>query len=1273
VAPYFIDWSQYRSEFEREASRLLGQSVKVAGAAKARLLPFPSVTFEDVRVGDADEPAVVAQRFSMDAELAPFLSGEVLIFNMRLEKPVIALDLDDRGLPIWPVPEDSPVSPAQVTLENARIIDGSMVLRDRIAGRDWALTGFDASVSADSLFGPYRISGDGRLNRSPVGFRITTGSLSKDGFSLRTVLDLPRQDIEITMDGRVAEPEKQGDSPYTGNFTVRPQSAGAGKRYLVEGLFEASPRSVTVPEYRAEFGSADDPYVVTGTADLAGGADPRYRVDVRGTQVNLPAATGDGAADEARKGPAPTISGRLGAVQSMLSSMPFPPIPGSINVDLPAVVAGDTTIRDIRLAASPDDAEGSDGRRRWKVSRFEAQLPGRTTIEADGVLQLPVEDEGGQKSEAGFNGNLLLASRQPSGLASWLTGSADEAVRRLPNAGFAARVSITPQRQSVEDLEVVLGPARMRGTLVRVSDPARRNTLDIALTGEEIDFDALEALGAVFVGEGGAARFADHDLDLALEFVRPDMRSIPLDTLHASIRSRDNKTEIDSLSATGLYGASISATASLERSRKGNKAVIDATVLSPEGAELIAGLAQRFPEAGALKAFDAIASRDAGAFADTRLDVVGTFALADGLSGEASVSVSGVTGGTTLSVTTTADGAFSDPEAAKISMNGAMENPAAERLLAQAGLQTFVLQSPGAMTAKFSANGSLFDGMTSSMTLSGQDMVATLDGILTSDILSTGFTGQAKIEAADVEPWVTMLGYLVPGMGLGTVAEMSAAVSHRNGKTVLREIDAVLNGNRIDGDLTVTAPDAVPVVRGDLAIETLDAGQLFAVISGDADASILIGPAEIAMNSRFGEPMLTGHDIEVGITAGDVFLPVGNATINELSANLVYRNNALAFRNMTGNFGGGTIAGNGELQNNGGALLVNAQLTGENVDVAALLPPAAAAMSGKTDLAVQVTASGRSTKALLSSATGSGVLSTREIALPAVRADGFDAMISQADAIGYEITPTEIEAIAATAFLDGEVVLPPAEHPLTIANGKIGVNNAAAEIGRLSISADTSADLATGVLSGTARLQLDPGEDGVAGPQPEIVVSFRSAPEGRFEVERDFSPVTGYLTQRALEREQARVEALQARLLEKQRLRREVQLFRYRKRMRLQSAEEARLRSFAGERVEKAAEESRRRSLAAEEAARRLSEGDAARIEEEVRREREKTAADDAAAETRPAKKSAPKIELDRLLDALPQPVIRRNLDPINESLLQNPFVPQPGAGASASDFSLGQ
>jgi len=1211
--------------------------VTVAGDATARLLPFPSVTFEDVRVGEAEKPLVVADRFSMDAELAPFLSGEVLIFDMRLENPSIMLELDERGLPVWPLPEDSPVSPAQVTLESARINNATVVLNDAIAGRTWQMEELDATVSAESLFGPFRITGDGKLNGTQLGFRVNTGALSKDGFSLRTVVDLPGQGIELAVDGRVAEPEDEGAAPYNGTFIMRPREATPETRYVVEGGFAASPRSFEVAEYRAEFGAVEDPYVVTGSAGISGGADPSYHVEIRGTQVTL---ADDGAGQEAVSGGVTTsFSQRLGSLQSTLARLPLPPLPGSIDVDLPAIVAGDTTIREIRLAASPDDSDGADARRRWKVSGFTAQLPGRTTVEANGILQLPLAGDEG--SQASFRGDLLVASRQPSGLATWLTGSAAEPVRRMANAGFAAKVELTPERQDIGDLQVILGPARMEGSVVRISDPARRPTLDVKLSGDAIDFATLEAVAAVFVGEGGASRFSGHDLDIALDLSNPDIAGVRLGRLDTSIRSRGERIEIDRLSATGLYGALVSATASLDRKADGTHTAVDATVVAGDGARLIAGLAGRFPDVAVLAKLNAIAARNSAAFSDTRLDIVGTVVRENGLAGEASLSVSGVSGGTELSVTSTASGDAAKPEEANLLLRASLDNAQGERILQQLGVETFSIDGAGALRVVANFDGSLYEGMKTVVTLEGDNLLAAFPGITTSDILSTGFTGRAEVESGNIEPWLMALGYGLPGMGLGTTTDLSAALSWRGGKAVLHDLSVVTNGTRVKGDLTVDASGDTPAVRGELDFEYLDTGELYAIVTGDAASAMLAGEGEAALDREFGPPVLAGHDIEIAVKADEAALPAGNAVLTDLSGSLTYRDNAMGLSGFTAGFGGGTLGGTVDLQNDGGEAIVNAQLSGDEIDVTALLPPVSSTIAGKTDFALQATGSGRSAGALLASLKGSGVLSTGPLAVNGLNADGFAPMIAQADAIGYEITPEQMQGLAEEAFLTGSMELPAADYPLSITGGVIRIANATARSGDLSLTADASVSPAGGAISGQARLSYDPGEEAVAGPQPEIALEFQSKPDGGFAVARDFSPVTGYLTQRALEKEQARVEALQARLLEKQRLRREVQLYTFRKRSRMQVLEEQRLRRLEDERTERQQEETRLREDAAAVAARRLATDSAGRPD----------TAEEAAPLEKPAPAagaSAPQIlQLEKLNQFLPQPVFRQPLDPV--------------------------
>src|SRR5690606_9666058 len=89
-----------------------------------------------------------------------------------------------------------------------------------------------------------------------------------------------------------------------------------------------------------------------------------------------------------------TFPERLAALEMALAGIPRPGIPGSVEVRLPAVVAGDTTVRDVSLSARPS----RDG---WILDSFAAILPGRTTLEASGKL---LTDD-----ELGFQGNVLLA------------------------------------------------------------------------------------------------------------------------------------------------------------------------------------------------------------------------------------------------------------------------------------------------------------------------------------------------------------------------------------------------------------------------------------------------------------------------------------------------------------------------------------------------------------------------------------------------------------------------------------------------------------------------------------------------------------------------------------------------------------------------------------------------------------------------------------------------------------------------------------------------
>jgi uncharacterized protein involved in outer membrane biogenesis len=154
----------------------------VRGDASARILPFPSVSFTEVVVsGAGDRPAMTAESFSMDAELAPFLRGEVLIFDMRLVRPKAELTVGQDGVVDWAMRPSAPVDPGQITIENLSVVEGQLLIQDTVNDRQLSITEINANISARSLKGPWRSVGSLRVNGRRTTLTATTGANDGSG------------------------------------------------------------------------------------------------------------------------------------------------------------------------------------------------------------------------------------------------------------------------------------------------------------------------------------------------------------------------------------------------------------------------------------------------------------------------------------------------------------------------------------------------------------------------------------------------------------------------------------------------------------------------------------------------------------------------------------------------------------------------------------------------------------------------------------------------------------------------------------------------------------------------------------------------------------------------------------------------------------------------------------------------------------------------------------------------------------------------------------
>jgi hypothetical protein len=81
AAPLFIDWNDYRSVFETQATNLLGRQVKVGGKVHLVLLPAPELKFDDIKVADQegrlDRPFLEMRSLEAWLNIGALLTGTV--------------------------------------------------------------------------------------------------------------------------------------------------------------------------------------------------------------------------------------------------------------------------------------------------------------------------------------------------------------------------------------------------------------------------------------------------------------------------------------------------------------------------------------------------------------------------------------------------------------------------------------------------------------------------------------------------------------------------------------------------------------------------------------------------------------------------------------------------------------------------------------------------------------------------------------------------------------------------------------------------------------------------------------------------------------------------------------------------------------------------------------------------------------------------------------------------------------------------------------------
>jgi AsmA-like C-terminal region len=417
----------------------------------------------------------------------------------------------------------------------------------------------------------------------------------------------------------------------------------------------------------------------------------------------------------------------------------------------------------------------------------------------------------------------------------------------------------------------------------------------------------------------------------------------------------------------------------------------------------------------------------------------------------------------------------------------------------------------------------------------------------------------------------------------------------------------------VSGAINVQMKNDVPQLTGALALDELNLDPVIATVLG-AQAVAPTGKkwSSVPFQSKPLAPFAANLDLTVGSVSG-----LGEATARNAKMTLKLDGEGLHLSDVHARLFGGQLDGLFELRNNGGTGLLSGQMKLDGADLAAALPESG--LAGHADIASSLTASGKSVDGLVASLSGSGTATLKGLVVPAVNPNALPALIAKADEIGRDINAAQTAGFASEIVSGGGFKANETDIAFSVAGGVLRAPPFSFETPAVKLSTDLRADLNSGTIAADGQIAYAPGDEALVGSEPSLRFSLSGRPSAP-ERKLDSDPLAQFLTQRALEREQARVEAMQAAVLEKQRLRREARYYTVLQQERERAAEElrrqqeeARLKAEAEARAEAEAEA---KAQAEAEAAKAKAEAET-KAAEEARRAAEQAAAAQRAEEAR--------------------------------------------------------
>ena len=1085
VGPYFIDWNQFRPQFEAEATRIIGAPVRVGGKLDARLLPAPSLQLHSVVVGGANDLGKVrANKLDVEFSLGSLMRGEVRATELTINGMSVDLGLDAKGRIDWPATTGT-VNLGSLAIDRLNLT-GRIALHDAASRSTLELNDIAFSGDVRSLAGSVRGDGNFMLLGIRYPFRVSSGQGSEgNGTRVHLNIDPGQRALAIDLDGVLNFDARAPRFEGAMTLVAPPGQKGKGNDppWRIAAKVKTDYSAARLEQIEVSFGPEERALKLSGNGDLRFGAAPLLRAALSARQLDADRFfSKDNAAEPVRA---------LPALRALGTIVPHLPIPAQIELASEQIMLGGRPLQDIAAELHGDDKS-------WSLRRLEFRAPGATRVslsEADAKSVGPDQ----------FKAALSVESSDPEALLTWLQGRGEIAYRSQKLLRLRGDVTVAPEGFAIDAMKADIEGGTVEGRVAVSYRLANRGSrVDAELKAERLDLDTAAAFARSLAGPQG--EWPD-EARLSLDVGRAISAGQELSPLLARLAYSPAKLSLEQLKIGQFENVILDGAGNFDRVNASGWFVLNSSAASlgrltslvvPFSPALAARLNAMGTSPGPARLKLALdLSRNAG-----QSDRVQARATAD-LESTALKGVITITAKPAIAAIQGID--LAAIRSSDVGIESKLSSDQGRTLLVLLGLDRTVTAGDGPAQFEGTATGAWGAPLRLKAKISGTGLEAEAEGSAEPWAQEAKASFSLKVRSADFGPLLD----LKPADTLAQNIGLSSRVQLTGNRLTFDDLDSSLGGSRLRGSLAVTLGEEKEI-EGEIGAEQLALAPAFALALGAAghDAA-----------EPLGTGLAKGWRGRIAFQALRGLLP-GGSELQPVSGVIKSDGQSLSFDDVKGKIGGGEVTASVDAKPGATGIALNASVQFSGVDGTALRYRNLAMPAGRASMQMTLTSQGRSASGLAGALSGSGTL-----ALEAARISGLDPrafeVAVRANDNGQAKDDVRLKQIVEATLPAGALAVPSAQIPFTVRDGRLRVGATTLDGNGVKAIVSGGYDIAADQADIRAALSLT-----MTTGRPEIQLLAVGTPDA-LSRSVDVAAFSSWLAVRAIDHETRRLEAIE--------------------------------------------------------------------------------------------------------------------------------------------------